>query len=146
MLKNQTQEIVLSENLELAKKQNKGKTQTRFDVQRYSLKLFGVDLFTIESVFSGTVASFLAEIGTDIFKFKTAKQFVNWLRLAPNNRINGGKILSNRTSKGKSKFALRLRNATNTIERKRKVTLLCYSKESPLKKEEALQLRQQQEK
>jgi len=94
VLENQTREIFLSEEVELVKKQKKGKNQPQFDVQKHSQKLFGVDLFAIESVCTGTVASFLAEIGTDIYKFKTAKQFVNWLRLAPNNRISGGKVLA----------------------------------------------------
>lgn len=44
---------------------------------KYSLNLFGVDLFAIESVCTRTVVSFLAETRTDIFKFKTDKQFVN---------------------------------------------------------------------
>ncbi|QYS88464.1 transposase [Flavobacterium davisii] len=146
VLKNQTREIVLSEDIELVKKQNKGKNQPKFDVQKYSLKLFGVDLFAIESVCSGTVTSFLAEIGTDIYKFKTSKQFVNWLRLAPNNKISGGKVLSSRTPKGKNKFALTLRNAANTIERKKEGYLVMFFKRISFKKEEVLQLQQQQEK
>jgi transposase len=71
--------------------------------------LFGVDLFAIECISEGTVASFLAEIGTDIYKFKSAKQFVSWLRLAPNNKISGGKILSSRTPKGKNKFCINIK-------------------------------------
>ncbi|WP_375604981.1 IS110 family transposase [Flavobacterium davisii] len=134
VLKNQTREIVLSEDIELVKKQNKGKNQPKFDVQKYSLKLFGVDLFAIESVCSGTVTSFLAEIGTDIYKFKTSKQFVNWLRLAPNNKISGGKVLSSRTPKGKNKFALTLRNAANTIERKKEGYLVMFFKRISFKK------------
>lgn len=134
VLENQTQEIVLNDEVEMIKKQKKGKNQPKFDIQKHSLKLFGVDLFAIESVCSGTVASFLAEIGTDIYKFKTAKQFVNWLRLAPNNRISGGKVLSSRTPKGKNKFALTLRNAANTIDRKKDGYLVMFFKRIAFKK------------
>lgn len=134
VLENQTREIYLSEEVELVKKQKKGKNQPQFDVQKHSLKLFGVDLFAIESVCTGTVASFLAEIGTDIYKFQTAKQFVNWLRLAPNNKISGGKVLSSRTPKGKNKFALALRNAANTIERKKEGYLVMFFKRIAYKK------------
>ncbi|WP_425402853.1 transposase [Flavobacterium polysaccharolyticum] len=55
----------------------------------------------MESVCTRTVVSFLAEIRTDIFKFKTDKQFVNWLRLAPNNKISGGKALKSSPKKTK---------------------------------------------
>ncbi|WP_223255578.1 transposase [Flavobacterium sp. LM4] len=33
-------------------------------------------------------------------KFGTAKQFASWLRLTPNNKISGGKVLSSRVPKG----------------------------------------------
>ena len=43
----------------------------------------------------------MSEIGPEGFKkFATAKQFTSWLRLAPNNKISGGKILSNKVPKG----------------------------------------------
>jgi transposase len=84
----------------------------------------------------------LAEIGTDIYKFKTAKQFVSWPRLAPNNKISGGKILSSRTPKGKNKFALTLRNAANSIDRKKEGHLKLFLKELHTKRDEELQLQQ----
>lgn len=93
-----------------------------------------MDLFAIECISEGTVASFLAEVGTDIYKFKTAKQFVSWLRLAPNNKISGGKILSSRTPKGKNKFALTLRNAANSIDRKKDGHLMLFFKRIAYKK------------
>ena len=40
------------------------------------------------------------------------------MRLAPNNRISGGKVISSRTPKGANKLALALRNAANTIDKK----------------------------
>jgi transposase len=134
VLENQTKEIVFNDDVKLVKKQKKGKNQPKFDIQRHSLKLFGVDLSAIDSVSVGTIASFLAEVGTDIYKFNTAKQFVNWLRLAPNNRITGGKVISSRTPKGKNKFALALRNAANTIERKKEGYLVMFFKRIAFKK------------
>ena len=134
VLKNQAQEIVLSEDIQLVKKTGSRKKQVKLDVQSHCCKIFGVDLFAIECISEGTVASFLAEVGTDIYKFKTAKQFVSWLRLAPNNRISGGKILSSRTPKGKNKFALTLRNAANSIDRKKEGHLMLFFKRIAYKK------------
>ena len=54
-------------------------------------------------------------MGTDIYKFTHAKQFASWLRLVPNNKVSGGKIISSRTPKGKNRLALALRQAANSI-------------------------------
>ena len=87
ILQEQTQDIVLPEDLKLVNKKGGRKNQVKLDLQSHCYKIFGVDLFAIECISEGTIASFLAEVGSDIYKFKTAKQFVSWLRLAPNNRI-----------------------------------------------------------
>ncbi|MBF4473826.1 transposase, partial [Flavobacterium sp. HJJ] len=134
VLQQQTQEIVLPENIEMVKKNRSRKKEIQLDVQSHCCKLFGVDLFAIECISEGTVASFLAEVGTDIYKFQTAKQFVSWLRLAPNNKISGGKILSSKTPKGKNKFALTLRNAANSIDRKKEGYLMLFFKRVAYKK------------
>jgi len=58
----------------------------------------------------------MSEIGPEGFnKFKTAKQFASWLRLAPNNRISGGKVLSNKIPKGSNRLKIALRQAANVI-------------------------------
>lgn len=76
----------------------------------------GVDLFDIEGLSHSTVLSVMSEIGPEgFFKFKTAKDFTSWLRLAPNNKISGGKILSSRTPKGSNKLKIALRQAANAI-------------------------------
>ena len=134
ILHQQVQEIVLPKGLEMVKKSTGRKKEIKLDVQSHCYKLFGVDLFAIECISEGTVASFLAEVGTDIYKFQSAKQFVSWLRLAPNNKISGGKILSSRTPKGKNKFALTLRNAANSIDRKKEGHLMLFFKRIAYKK------------
>ena len=58
----------------------------------------------------------MSEIGREgLSKFKTAKHFVSWLRLAPNRKISGGKILSNRTPQGSNRLKIALRNAANAV-------------------------------
>ena len=119
---------------ELTKKQNKGKNQHTFNLPEYSYKILGVDLFAIQGVSMNTVMTFIAEIGNDINKFKTAKQFTSWLRLAPNNKVSGGKLISSRTPKGKNKFAIALRNAANTIDRSKEGMLTFFFKRIAYKK------------
>ena len=75
----------------------------------------GVDLLAIEGVSHSTVLTLMSEVGCGINKFESAKQFASWLRLAPNNKISGGKILSNRIPKGSNRLKIALRNAANAI-------------------------------
>ena len=84
----------------------------------------GVDLMAIEGVSHSTVLSLMSEVGLEgMKKFGTAKQFVSWLRLAPNNKISGGKTLSNRTPKGSGRLKIALRNAANAIGNLKEGTL-----------------------
>ena len=76
----------------------------------------GIDLLAIEGVSYNTVLSIMSEVGYDgIKKFRTAKHFTSWLRLAPNNRISGGKVLSSKVGKGSSRLKIALRQAANAI-------------------------------
>ena len=76
----------------------------------------GVDLMAIEGVSHGTVLALMSEIGQDgFYKFPSSKEFVSWLRLAPNNKISGGKVLSNRIPKGSNRLKIALRQAANAI-------------------------------
>ena len=76
----------------------------------------GVDLMAIEGLSHSTVLSIMSEIGPDGFKkFPTSKQFVSWARLAPNNKISGGKVLSNKLPKGSNRIKIALRQAANAI-------------------------------
>ncbi len=76
----------------------------------------GVDLLTIPGVSYSTVLTFMSEIGPDgIKKFSSAKKFASWLRLAPNNKISGGRILTNRIPKGSNRLKIALRNAANAV-------------------------------
>lgn len=87
------------------------------DLNQASYQYFGgVDLMTIEGLGHSTVLSIISEVGPDGFKeFATAKHFTSWLRLAPNNKISGGKLLSSKTPKGSNRLKIALRNAANAI-------------------------------
>lgn len=118
----------------LIKKQKKGKNQPKIDLSYLSYMYYGVDLFAIEGVSVGTVLALISEIGNGIYKFPSGKQFSSFLRLAPNNRISGGKIISSRTPKGSNRFTLALRNAANTIDNKKQGALYHFFKRIAYKK------------
>ena len=76
----------------------------------------GVDLMAIEGVSDATIMAFISEIGLEgIKKFKTSKEFTAWLRLAPNNKISGGKVLSHHLPKGSNRLKIALRQSANVI-------------------------------
>lgn len=94
------------------------KNAIRFtDMNQVAYKYFeGVDLMAIEGVNDATIMSIISEIGLEgIKKFSSSKQFTGWLRLAPNNKISGGKVLSHHIPKGSSRLKIAFRNAANTI-------------------------------
>lgn len=120
--------------IELCKKANTGRNKIGFKLNELSYRYYGVDLFRVEGIGGNTVMSLIAEVGKDIYKFPTSKHFTSWARLAPKNKITGGKVISSRTPKGKNKFALALRNAANTIERLKKGSLVAFFKRIAYKK------------
>ncbi|MFB9057228.1 transposase [Mariniflexile ostreae] len=76
----------------------------------------GTDLLAIEGMSYSTVLALMSEVGIDgIKKFSTAKHFASWLRLAPNNKVSGGKVLSSRVPKSSNRLKIALRNAANAI-------------------------------
>jgi hypothetical protein len=87
------------------------------DINQASYQYFGgVDLMAIEGLGHSTILSIISEVGLEGFeKFESAKQFTSWLRLAPNNKISGGKLLSSKTPKGSNRLKIALRNAANAI-------------------------------
>lgn len=91
------------------------KHRPAFNVQQIAYVYFKTDLYQIPGVSHTTVLCLLTNMGTDIYKFPSAKQFAAWLRLVPNNKISGGKIISTRTPSGKNLIAHSLRQAANTI-------------------------------
>lgn len=134
LLKKYTATDNQKEKQHLTKKQLKGKNQQKFDLSTISNNFYGVDLFAIEGVSTNTVMTLISEVGQDIYKFESAKQFTSWLRLAPRNRISGGKLISSRTPKGANKLTLILRNAANSIDRIKKGHLTSFFKRIAYKK------------
>ena len=87
------------------------------DLNQASYQYFnGVDLMKIEGLSHSTILTIMSEVGPAGFiKFESSKQFTSWLRLAPNNKISGGKILSNKIPKGSNRLKIALRHAANAI-------------------------------
>lgn len=92
-------------------------TPKNIDLNLKSYQMFeGTDFLSIEGMSYCTVLALMSEVGLDgIKRFKTAKHFASWLRLAPNNKVSGGKVLSSKIPKGSNRLKIALRNAANAI-------------------------------
>jgi transposase len=79
------------------KQKKRNKNDPRLDLQRLFYQLSGgIDLAAIEGVGANTLLTLLAETGLDLRAFPSPKHFCSWLRLAPNNKITGKKIISSK--------------------------------------------------
>jgi transposase len=87
--------------------------QLREDLYR----TFGVDLTQIPGINTLTAQMLLTEIGPDLSRFPTAAAFCSWLRLCPEPKISGGKVLSSKTRPTKNRAALALRMAAQGLHR-----------------------------
>ena len=80
-------------------RKKKAANAPKFDVEKYILQITGVDLFAVHGFNANNLLGIISETGLDMSKWKTEKHFTSWLRLSPNNKISGGKIISHHTQK-----------------------------------------------
>jgi transposase len=71
-----------------------------FDVRSALHRMSGVDLTVLEGVDEGTALVILSEVGADVSRFATVKQFTSWLGLCPQHQSSAGKIKSRRVRRG----------------------------------------------
>ena len=103
--------------LEPRPKKRKQKNEPSYDLRSYLYQLTGVDLTAIDGLDGLTVQNILAEVGTDMSKWKSVKHFTSWLGLAPENEISGGQVLRTGTKKVKSRANLAFRQAAMGVSR-----------------------------
>jgi transposase len=73
------------------------KHEPRFDLRGQLFRITGVDLTQIDGVDVQTAQTVISEVGVDMSRWKSEKQFASWLGLCPDNRISGGKVLKRGT-------------------------------------------------
>jgi transposase len=82
-----------------------------FDVERALYEMAGVDLTVLEGVDASTALVLLSEVGPDVGRFPTVKQFTSWLGLSPQHQGSAGKIRSRRVRRGANRAGRALRLA-----------------------------------
>lgn len=105
----------LEENQKKKSKAKARKNQFDFSISPYLIAITGVDLCKIPGISELTALEFVAEVGTDMSKWKSAKHFAAWLNLVPNTKITGGKIISSKMQKKKNKAGQILRQGASCL-------------------------------
>jgi transposase len=102
------------------KKKKARKNEADIDLQQLAAGLTGgIDISSIEGIGLGFILCMVAETGLELTAFPTGKQFTSWLRLAPNLRITGSKVISSKTKSGKNRLARAFMYAANAIGNKK---------------------------
>jgi transposase len=87
----------------------------RITVEDALVRMSGVDLTSIDGIDTTTALKIVAEIGTDMSRWKSSKHFASWLGLSPGTKVSGGKVLSSATKPVANKAAQALRMAAFTL-------------------------------
>jgi transposase len=88
-----------------------------FDVRGDLYRMTGVDLTRIDGIDAYTALKVISEVGTDMSRWKSSKQFASWMGLCPGNKVSGGKKLSGKTKSVANRAAAALRIAANSLTR-----------------------------
>jgi transposase len=99
------------------RKRKAEKNEVRFGARGLLFRMAGVDLTQIEGISETTALVVLSEIGTDLSRFATVKNFVSWLGLCPQHRGSAGKIFNRRVRRGANRAARALRMAAQGCHR-----------------------------
>jgi transposase len=82
-----------------------------FDLGTALYQMSGVDLTVLEAINGTTALVILSEVGPDVSRFPTVKQFTSWLGLSPQHQGSAGKIRSRRVPRGANRAGRALRMA-----------------------------------
>jgi transposase len=91
------------------------RSELGFDARQHLHRLTGVDLTRIDGIDTNTALKIVSEIGLDMSRWPTEKQFASWLGLSPGSKVSGGKTLSSRTKPSANRAAAALRLAAGSL-------------------------------
>jgi transposase len=86
---------------------NARSAKVRLGLQRqaYLASVCGVDLTRLPGLSTLAVEVIISETGLNMDCWKSERHFCSWLKVCPDNRISGGKVLSSRSRKTKNRAA-----------------------------------------
>ena len=98
------------------RKTKKGNTP-QFDMREGLFRMTGTDLTRIDGIDVMTATTVISETGYDMSKWQTDNHFVSWLRLCPDNRISGEKIIGKGRLRTNNRATIALKMAASTLRK-----------------------------
>jgi transposase len=105
----------LPEEKRKGRRKKKNGNKPRFDMRTGLFRMSGTDLTRIDGVDVMTAMTILSEAGWDMSKWETEDHFVSWLRLCPDNRISGDKVIGKGRLPTNNRVSTALKMAANTL-------------------------------
>src|SRR5437879_6597842 len=105
----------------LPKEKRKGRltkkkgNKPQFDLRQGLFRLTGTDLTRIDCIDVMTATTVISEAGWDMSKWQTENHFVSWLRLCPDNRISGDKVIGKGRLPTNNPVSIALKMAASTL-------------------------------
>jgi transposase len=87
----------------------------RFDLREGLFRMTGTDLTRIDGIDVMTATTIVSEAGYDMSKWKDEDHFVSWLRLCPDNRISGNKVIGKGRLPTNNPLSIALKMAATTL-------------------------------
>src|SRR5499425_2195739 len=88
-----SQATPLPEEKRKTRLKKKKSNKPQFDLRAGLFRMTGTDLTQIDCIDVMTATTIFSEAGWDMSKWETEHHFVSWLRLCPDNRISGERII-----------------------------------------------------
>ena len=88
---------------------------SQFDLREGLFRMTGTDLTRIDGIDVMTAMTIISEAGWDMSKWKTEDHFVSWLRLCPDNRISGNKVIGKGRLPTNNPITIALKMAATTL-------------------------------
>src|SRR5712692_4625372 len=93
----------------------KKKNKPRFDLRAELFRMTGTDLTRIDGIDVRTAATVISEAGWDMSKWRTEDHFVSWLRLCPDNKVSGDRVVGKGRLPTNNPLTVALKMAASTL-------------------------------
>jgi transposase len=105
----------LPEENRKGRRKKKRANKPQFDLREGLFRMTGTDLTRIDGIDVMTATTVISEAGYDMNKWKTENHFVSWLRLCPDNRISGNKVIGKGRLPTNNPISIALKMAASTL-------------------------------
>jgi len=91
------------------------KNHPQFDLREQLFRTTGTDLTRIDGIDVLTAMTVISEAGWDMSKWPSEHHFVSWLRLSPDNRVSGDRVIGKGRLPTNNRLNVVLRMAASTL-------------------------------